>query len=324
MTLTTLNDLFTSLPWYFLAFIPTFTWAAANFLDQFIAREYFPRRSYALVGALSITFAANALLLMIFCDGLFDISFINAFGIFMAGVFFAASFIPYIMAIQDRDASLAIPIFQSVPFFTLILGAIILGQVFSKIDMLAGLIIILAAAAMQLDVKKLTDKSSVKLGRKLHIKPFLLMILASLLVALYVFILDIFAGDTPLLTVCFWILLGEFIVTAIILFAKPDRTRIVLQAITSSKGTLLFWTSIAQILSFSATFSLTVAVTAAPSGTHVMLVNGLQPTTVLFMGLGLAYFFPHISDENKLDRQFLYRLICVAIILGALYLLISQ
>lgn len=299
--------------WFFFALIPPFLWASTNFVDQYIYRKYFIDRPFSHISFSMLAYGLILLLILPFSPSVLDITPKEMMTLTFIGVIFFTGLAPYIKALQEEDASNALPLFQVIPFFTVILGWLILGETIDTSDFLAGILIITGGIGMLINFNKgLFSK-----------KVFFLMLLSSLIVALHMVLIRAAAiEDLSWLTVTYWVLFGRMFSGIFLVSASSRIRRDVLGTIRSSRGRALALDFLQNIGGFLATSFLVIAMSKAPASTYVMLVNGLQPLFLILISLALGALLPHHFRAHYRDRYLLFRFGFLIIIISGLAILL--
>ena len=298
--------------WFTLAVLATIFYASTTYIDQYLSRKYFMGRPYSHVvfGGIS-NFMFLPIIYIAFPD-VIAIPASHALTIIGVGLVFSISAIPYFLGLQKGDAAAAMPALQILPFFTLILGWLFLGEVLNWVQMLAGAVIIAGAILMQWDFK------AKKFSR---IVLFYILICAAI-ISVHLVLLREIAQDTPWYMIAFWFAFGYCLFGTIITAISRQARYTVYKTLVQSKGRALAIDFIQEILAMIGICLTTVAMTSAPTATHVTLTLGLQPVALLLLSLILGRFIPEWVEANTLDRVFIYRLIGAIVILMGLYGLI--
>ena len=297
--------------WVLLSAIPPLLWSINNLLDEYLAKSVF-----AKAGVLYIFLAASfdligCVLLYFFIDDIWlaniaDISFMMLLGFGMT-----LSFVPYIFALQEDNALNTMPIFQTIPVFTLILAYIFLGETVTMNQLLAGLMIIVAAAFIGFDFQ----------SKSINKKAVYLMFLTSFMGALVVvFTRDLtIQYDWKLYT--FWAWVGSGIACVLLIGLKKNWRQFTVQVFQQGdrKTLSIFFAQVFAEMSAMAVFY--KAVSIAPSVALVQTVNGLQPAFVLLFALTLGALPIALFPQIKIDRFLAYKLGMIGIIIYGVYLI---
>lgn len=299
--------------WFLLALIPPFLWSLNNIVDQFISRDYFsdsPTAFLCMGGLVNFVIVPP---LAFFQPQLLDIPLEMILFLIGTGAFYMVAVYPYILALQNDDASLAIPMFQLIPFFTLLIGWVLLGELLPPKQLLAGVVIVAGSVGISWNFQ---TKS---INRRL----LFLMLLASILFAALSVFVRFGALQVGWLGVLFWMMMGWAISgIAILVFNKKVRDSLV-KTSKESKGLVFAMSLLQESMDIFATAAFSIAMAAAPAAAIVMLVNGIQPFIVIVMSGFLGIFFPRLFDRIGFDRVLAQKLLCSLVMFIGLYMLVK-
>lgn len=299
--------------WFILAAIPPFFWALTNFIDQYLTRTYFMGKPFIHMCFSVIAYILILAVIMLLHPSVLNIELLPALGLFALGPLFYTGLIPYVFAIQQEDASNALPLYQSVPFFTLIIGWMLFGEALTVSDILSGAIIIIGGMGMLWDFR----------NKLFSVRVFQFMILSSVIVSLYLVLLRHVSLDTHWITVTFWVMAGRFCTGLAYLAFKQEARAHIKGVLTSSRFSALGWDLLQHIGAFIATAFMVMAMAAAANTTSVALVNGLQPFFLLIFGVILGRVWPELFHKHLTDRYLVYRLGFLCLIFAGLFMLLK-
>lgn len=300
--------------WIFLSCLPPLFYALSNVMDQYIARDYFKGSVtgfFIFSGLASAPFLIGTAILF---PQVFTIPLITMFLLMMLGCLIICAIWPYILALQQDDGSIAVPIFQTIPVFVLIMSWLFLGETMSLKEMGGGFLIVLSAVAVMLDLNK----------KIFRLKTFLLMLLSSLLWAVIMIAWRIFAQTTDPVTIVFWEMMALLAITVAVLCLHQGLRQNTMIVMKNSRGMAYYGSFIQQTTDIGAGISMAAALAVAPSVTMVALIGGLQPFfIILFCGVA-ALFRPDIYDQLGFNRHLTQKIICATFLLFGLWILLSE
>lgn len=299
--------------WFLIALIPPALWSITNHFDKYLLAKYFKGGG---VGALMIISSIVGLILLPFII-LFHPEVLATFTpryllISLNGFFYLLATLPYFYALQKDEASITVPLFQLIPVFSFFLSYLVLGETLSSTQIIGGIIIIIGAVLISLDLniqKKIKFKKEV----------FFLMALSSLLFAINFLFFKYFAINTHFWVTSFWEYVGFAIFASLLLiFIKSYRNEF-FKVIKSNSLSVLSINGINEVLNIVAKASLNFASLLAPL-TLIWIVNGFQPFFVFIYGVILTLFFPKISQENISKKVLFQKLLAILIMfVGAFF-----
>lgn len=299
--------------WFLIALIAPALWSVTNYIDKYLISKYF---SGAGPGALLIFssligFLVFPIIFMIHPD-VFSIQKSHALLIALNGVLFLAYLFPYLYALQKDDASNVVPLFQTAPIFSYILGYVFLGESLSQKEILAAAILLAGAVILSLDFssEKIRFKTTV-LG---------LMLLSSFLFSLNSLIFKFVAVNSNFWITYFWGYVG-WSIAGVLLFSLFKNYRLeFLSVFRTNKKSVISLNILNEAISIIAGMCFNFATLLAPLAL-VTVVNGFQPFFILLYGIILAMFFPNIIKENLSKRYLLHKIFAISLMFVGGYFL---
>ncbi len=293
--------------WFWIALIGPFLWSVGTHLDKYLLSKYFKNTG---VGALMVFTALTGVVLLpvilLFQSSVFNLSIFQALMIMLAGVFVTAGLLIYLYALQQDEASIVAPLFQTIPVFVYVLAFLLIGETLSHGQIIGSLLIIIGGVAISWNIE----------ASKLKSKILFLMLLASLLIATESVIFKIFALETNFWTTAFWEYAGTAIFGLGLLLIKSYREKF-FALWKQSKLTLIGLNFVNEIITMIGILTSRFAMLLVPIAL-VYSVNGFQPLIILLIGLGLTRFFPHLGKESIDRHHIVQKIIAIALmIIGA-------
>ncbi len=298
--------------WIPFALIGPVLWAFVNHIDKYIISKYFTGRG---VGSLVIFTSISGFIIsvFIFIFGFSEIFIdpINAIVISINGAILVASFIPYLHALENEEASWASSLYQLIPVFGYVLALIFLHEQLTTLQLFASLLVIIGAVVISLDFSQ---------RMRFKVKPFLLMILSSFMIAINGLIFKIVALNETFWGTAFWEYIGGGIFGLLLFTLIPLYKSQFIATIQRGKRTVLTVNLISELLNIGAKLAANFASLLAPLAL-VWVVNGLQPLIVFIYGIILTVFFPAFGTENINRTVIVQKLSAMTIMLIGIYLL---
>jgi len=299
--------------WFFIALVAPALWSATNHIDKHLISKYFSGRG---IGALLIFSSLIGFMVFpiiyIFHGDIFSIKLTHALLITLNGGSNILFLLPYIYALQKDEASNVVPLFQTAPIFSYILGFVFLGEVLSFYQLLAGALILIGAIILSLDFS----------SGKIRFKSIIigLMLLSSFVWAFNSLIFKFVAINSDFWTTYFWSYMGSSISGLLLLvFIKKYRQQF-LSVFKTSKKRIFSINILNEVLGVGASLCFNYATLLAPLAL-VTLVNGFQPFFVLLYGVILTIFFPSLGEENLSRKNLSQKIFAISIMFAGSYLL---
>lgn len=299
--------------WFWIALTAPALWSVTNHIDKLLISRYFKGGG---VGSLIIFSSLIGFFVFpfiyIFNPSVFEVTLNQKILLIFNGFLYVLAMLPYIYALEKDEASIVVPLFQTIPVFSYFLGLIFLDEFLTLMQIAAGLLIITGAIFLSLD---LSDKKF-----KLKTDVFILMLLASFLISLNSFVFKYVAIDTDFWTTSFWEYVG-FAVFAVLLliFVKSYRNEFN-RVVQANKVPVVGLNGFNEIINIVAKLAMNFATLLAPLAL-VWVVNGFQPFFVFLYGVVLTLFFPKLGTENLAKKHVLHKMSAIVIMFVGTYIL---
>ena len=299
--------------WFFIALIAPFLYAITNHIDKYLISKYIKEGKVGALIMFSALFGIFALpIILVINPMVLNISLWQIIILVVIGILVVFSILCYLYALELDEATFVVPFYQTIPIFGFILAYFILGEILTKIQILASLSILFGALILSFDIqnKKIRFKKKV----------VLLMIMASFFYAISDVLFKFIAIERGFWISTFWTLIGKiFIGIIFLIFVSSYRHQFII-LFKKVKSKILTLNSINETATTIADSSLQYATLLAPVAL-VLMINSFQPLFVFVIGIGLTLFFPHINKENTSKNILIQKFLGISIIiLGSLFL----
>ncbi|MCB9805672.1 EamA family transporter [Candidatus Nomurabacteria bacterium] len=298
--------------WFLLLLLPPLLWSISVYLDKYLLSRFFKEKGVMLLVVISSLASLVILPFFFFFHLDFNIDLIYILILFISGALSMLGFIPYYRALEENDASLVAPFFQTITIFSYIIGYIFLGDILTHTQVIAIFIVMFAAVGLSLDFR-----SKATFNKKV----LLLTLLSSLTLAIQSNIFR-FVGlvEGNFWVNFFWESIGAGILgILIIIFSKKIRTELK-KVFQSATGQMITLNILNETLNISALMIFSFAFILTPVAL-VQIFNGVQPFFTILIGVILTIFFPKLIKEDISKKVILPKLIFVAMMfLGLLVL----
>src|SRR5437868_1494847 len=102
--------------WFLFALVGPILWAATNHIDKFLLSKYIKGQTTGALMLFTGFFSIISLpVAFYFSQNIFQISFRDILLIIGSGILYLLGIIPYLYALNKDEASIVIPMFQTVP-----------------------------------------------------------------------------------------------------------------------------------------------------------------------------------------------------------------
>lgn len=218
----------------------------------------------------------------------------------------------YMQAMHLDEASIVIPFTQLIPVFTFILGYLLLKETLSSSQMLGGVITILGAMILSLEINE-ENKFKLKKG-----VPFL-MASTCFILALQSVLFKMFALDESFVVSSFWVYVGLLLFGIGLICIRSFRKDF-LNLFKHSSKSILAVSVTSEVFTILGNLSYSLATLLVPV-VFVALIYPFQPALVFIEGILLTIFFPHIAKEKISAKHLAHKFSAIAVMFLGTYIL---
>ena len=294
--------------WFFIALIGPFMYALTNHIDKILLDKYFKQGGVGTILLFNSLFAVVVLPIFFFADRtVLSVGGIQILALAVVGILNVLVLWCYLLALKDEEASVAIVFYQLVPVFAYVMGYFVLGEILSKIQLIAMAIIIFGTTIISFEID---SENKFKLRRK----AILPMLAASFFWALGSVIFKAVAIEENVWRSLFWeysmlLLIG----IGIFVFMRSYRNNF-LSVIRSNSKVILSINFVNEFLYILGNLAFAFAYMLAPVAL-VLLADSFQSVFAIIIGVFLTIFLPKISTE-KIQAKYLWPKIIAICITG--------
>jgi len=294
--------------WFFIALIGPFMYALTNHIDKVLLDKYFHKGGVGTILLLSSFIAALILPICFFADkAVFAVGGVQIIALAVVGTLNVMVLWCYLLALKEEEASVVIVFYQLVPVFGYILSYFVLGEVLTKLQLLAMAIIIFGTTIVSFEI----DEEN---KFKLRTKTILPMLAASFFWALGSVIFKAVALEENVWRSFFWENVSLFLVGVIIfIFMRSYRTSF-LSVVRRNSKVVLFYGVVNEFLYILGNLAFAFAYMLAPVAL-VLLTDSFQSIFAMLIGIFLTIFLPKISTE-KIQAKYIWPKIIAICITG--------
>lgn len=303
--------------WFFLTIIGPFLYAITNHIDKILLSKYFKNGGVGTLILISSLLSALALPFLFFANpSVFDTSIINITILAIIGIIGVAVIWLYLTALDNEEASITVIFYQLIPVFAVILGYFVLGEVLTKMQLVAMAIIILGTTIISFEI----DADNHFTLRR---QTIFYMLAASGMEAVGSVAFKFVALEETVVTSLFWSFLASTIVGVFIfIFVRPYRENFI-EAFQTNSKIIISLNFLNEILFMLGDIVFAFAYLMAPIAL-VLLTNSFQPIFVVMVGIFLTIFFPKISVEKIAVKHMFQKLLAVAVTGIGTYILLTS
>jgi len=276
--------------WILIALLAPACWALGNHIDKYLLGQRLDQRG---IGSLMLFSALIGLpmmlLILLIGPGVFQLSPLDGAIMMLNGMLYVLGLLPYFYALQNDEASIVVPLFQTTAIFSYLLGLLVLGEELTVYQIGSALLIVIGSIMITLEIDQRRSKFKAKV--------FALMLLASLLNALNWLLFKVVAIREDFWVSSFWEYAGFTLAGVLmLLFIKSYRSEFV-AVLRQSKLNVLGLVALNETLSLAAKTATNLASLLAPLAL-ISTVHGLQPLFVFIYGVLLTLYLPRYGSER--------------------------
>jgi drug/metabolite transporter (DMT)-like permease len=294
--------------WFFIALIAPILWAFVNHIDKYLLSDRFKGSN---IGALMIfstllCFVILPVLYFINTD-IFSPSILNIIILIVVGVLTGLAMMPYMYALDKDETSIVVPLFQLIPIWGFFLSFVLLGETLTWIQATGCLFIIFGSIVI-------TIEEDIDNKIKFKKRTIYLMLLSTVLVAIYETLFKFVAVDTGFIVASFWEQIG-LVILGLILFVCFKNYRISFFHLLKTQGKKISALNLgSESLTIIGNLATNFALIIAPVAL-VLTVNGFQPLFVFLFGLLLTILFPGFYSEKLSKKHLVQKIISILVII---------
>jgi drug/metabolite transporter (DMT)-like permease len=283
-------------PWFLIGLITPTLASIGNFIDKFLIERYLVRDASVWVLSLysALISVIVAPILLFFAPNAFHIPLANIGVLMFAGMIEMLSVFLYLSALRDEETSTVVPLFQTIPIFSFVLGFVILGETLGLGQILAGLGVIVGSIILTLELEQ--GKRAIKWV------PLLLMLSSSFCFAFYDALFKWSAIQETFWVSLFWQHVGAAVLGLAVFVLVRAHRRAFLSSIRVNGKWVFGLNTFNEVLNVVGTIAIVATVTS------------YQPIFVFIIGLAFTLFFPKLLQENIAPRRLFQKVIAIAII----------
>lgn len=295
----------------------SFLWAMTNHIDKFmISGEKESKNSVKILLMFSTLLSGLVLspIWLITNDFSISIGIVSLITVFFAAIIYVLATFLYFKALEKRDASIIVVMFQLIPVFSYILAFVLFKENLALKQIIGSIIIILSAVIISFNFEEKNNKN--------NIFSLLLMLLSSLLYATYFILFDFAIRQSPFNSCAFWYQISFIIIGIFLLFIKSFRKPFI-QAIKKNGKKYISLNIINEVLNLGSNLLVNYA-NVTISIAIVNVLNGFQGAFVFILGILGTYLIPKYFKEDLRKSVIIQKIGCILLsIIGLIVMLIK-
>ncbi|MDO8601568.1 MAG: EamA family transporter [bacterium] len=302
--------------WFGYALVAIILFSFSNHIDKYLVSRYLKGAHPGSLILFSSLFGIVACVVIFLIRPNVFLLPGGAIGLLLLAAFFStAGLICYLYAVRLEEISVVTPLWQMMPVIGYGLGYVFLGEILTGGQILAGLLVLLGAFLISLDLENLARP-------KLKHGVLLLMFLTCTLMALSGIVFKFVALEQDFLTSAFWNYAGVTLIGLLLfLFIRPYREQF-LSVFKLNRAPIIAVNLFNEILGTGGGLLMAFATLLAPI-TLVWIMGATSPFFTFIWGVLFTLFLPRIVQEKLTSRVLFQKLIAMTIIFIGVYLLNS-
>ncbi|MEI7809964.1 MAG: DMT family transporter [bacterium] len=294
--------------WFLIALVAPFVWGIVNIGDHYLISKYSDttkeRSSGGLVLFPSMIAVFVVFFIMIFNNGIFNISLNDKILLMLSGALTIIWMVLYLYALEIEDTSAIVPWFLTVPVFGFVLGYFFLGETLNIKQLIGSIVVLIGVALVSFNF---FDKE-----KKTKRKPVFYMLIACFILAVSGVIFKFVTVEGNFWVSSFWEYFGLGS-TGFLIFLFIPKFRKEFMHMNRTGGRKIFFVNIVtEFLTIMANLVTNFALLLAPVA-MVYLVGSFQPAIVLFLTIIGTKFLPHIIKEDISKKTLVPKIIAVVL-----------
>ena len=299
--------------WVLLAFLGPVLWAISTHIDKYLVERFFKDSG---VGALLIFTALIGLVGLPIIAAFVDVTTLGTTGIAVtavSGLMYLTAIYFYLRALQQEEASVIAPLFQTSTLFTYVIAFFVLHEKPTPLRLVGGLLMMTSAIV-----------ASYEPGRRMRFKLGIVLPLlgctATLAASSVMF--KFFAIKDAFWPVTFWSFAGQA-VFGVVLLSIPHVRRQFFGMFARNPGAVIAINAANEVINLGGGLAARYASLLGP----VSLVQAIGGTTSFFVfafGVMLSLFFPKLGREDLSKDALIRKGVAVVLIVAGVILIGGQ
>jgi len=299
--------------WVLLAFLGPVLWAISTHIDKYLVERFFKDSG---VGALLIFTALIGLVGLPIIAAFVDVTTLGTTGIVVtavSGLMYLTAIYFYLRALQQEEASVIAPLFQTSTLFTYVIAFFVLHEKPTPLRLVGGLLMMASAIV-----------ASYEPGRRIRFKLGIVLPLlgctATLAASSVMF--KFFAIKDAFWPVTFWSFAGQA-VFGVVLLSIPHVRRQFFGMFARNPGAVIAINAANEVINLGGGLAARYASLLGP----VSLVQAIGGTTSFFVfafGVMLSLFFPKLGREDLSKGALIRKGVAVVLIVAGVILIGGQ
>lgn len=287
------------------------TWAAVNHIDKYLLSDRFSESTKeGSVGALMIfstLFSVVVIpILLVIHPNIFSVDILSASWLVVAGLLNATSNYIYLKVLDIEEASIVMPIFETMPIFGFIFGYFILGETLSVSQAVGAFLILSACIFLTVEID-FEDKIRMK-----HHVLFPMLLTAAIFALSQVFFK--LGGNVQNYTQSLiWVHVGLFMF-GIVLLCIPNNRASFVKLVKRDPKFMFNLNLSSESLTVLGNVLHNYALLLAPVAL-VMVISSTQSLFVFLYGTLLTIYFPKLFKEKISKKHVFQKLFCILLII---------
>jgi uncharacterized membrane protein len=274
-------------------------------LDKYLVERFFKDSNVVIMVLFTALVVVLALpIIWYFEPTVLDPSFGSIALIVLAGILYMTGMLFYLRALQNEEASVVAPFFQTGPLFGYVLAYLVLGETLSPRQLLGGALIIIGALFVSIRIGQSMKTFKIRLA--------ILMVTCGFIMALASLIFKVFALKVEFWTTTFWMFVGEGIF-GVVLLMIPSYRKQFMALLRVNTTALLSINASNELINLGGGLGNRYALLFAP----LSIVQAIGSTTTLFVfifGVVLSVFFPKFGRETLSGRELVQKGIAAVVV----------
>jgi drug/metabolite transporter (DMT)-like permease len=294
--------------WFWITLSAPIIYALVNQTDKYFISRHLKNDGVGAIVIISSVFNILALPIIYWLANSYVLlPWIQALALAVNGIFTILAILFYLYALQEEEASVVTPFFQTVPLLAFVLGYFILGETLTAVELFGCLLIVAGTMILSFEIKR---RGRLKFKRRL----VLFMFASALMLAINAVIFKLIAVEAGFLVSIFWDFVGKTTFGLLLFIIVGSYRREFIDLIKIKRGKIFGLIFITQLITIVGDFIASYAVLLAPVAI-VSAVLGLQPLFVFIYGLILTLFFPWFVKESLNKRELIQKIAAIILVI---------